>query len=68
MPRKQQDPIAAVLDYFESQPIDSAKTALSVVTAIVNRRGGNPKPLPGTKSNRGRKPTGGPGPVSEVGG
>ena len=67
MPRKQQDPIVPVLDYFESQPIDSAKTALSVVTAIVVRRSGG-KPVSAVKSGK-RKPAAvGPGPVSEVGG
>lgn len=64
MPRKQQDPIAHVLDYFESQPIDSVKTALQVVTAIVNRRGGGKAPAATKTTTKPRaNRTAGPGPA-----
>lgn len=58
MPRKQ-DPVGGVMQYFETAPIDSAKTALSVAQAIVKRRSGPAAPA---KKPTARKSTG-PGPA-----
>lgn len=38
MPRKVKDPIVPVMQYFETASVESAKTALEVVTEIVRRR------------------------------
>jgi hypothetical protein len=38
MPRRTKDPIAAVMSYFESVPLESAKQALEVGAEIIRRR------------------------------
>lgn len=65
MSRKRQDPIVPVLDYFETQPIDSAKTALEVIIMIMVRRGGG-KPTETKRKPTARRGTG-PGTVASVG-
>lgn len=67
MPRKQLDPINEVIDYFETTPIESAKTALEVAGAIIRRRIGKVMPAPAaagrkTRTPRAAAPIAGPGP------
>lgn len=80
MPRKQLDPINDVINYFETTPLDSARTALEVAGAIVRRRAGMKAPSAASATATApKKPVGrtpraaspitqeGPGPVSQVG-
>lgn len=63
MPRRQKDPVIDVIRYFETAPIESVKTALSLAREIVQKRGGG-KPVM-VKKPGARKPT--PGPLAQVG-
>jgi hypothetical protein len=81
MPRKPLDPINDVINYFETVPLDSARTALEVAGAIVRRRAGVKAPAAPQATASGKKQVAagrtpraaapinqeGPGPVSQVG-
>lgn len=62
MPRKQKDPATDVVEYFESAPVESAKTVLAISASIVKRRAGG-KAASVLKPAVGKKPKAGPGPA-----
>lgn len=66
MPRKHQDPVVGVVNYFEEATEDAAKTAYQIVGAIMRRRFAEvtTKKPSGKKSARTRT---GPGPATSVG-
>jgi len=67
MPRRQRDPATAVMEYFETADLASAKTVHALAEEALRRRTAKvpagPKPTPVARVKR----PAGPGPVSTIG-